>query len=82
MSFKKSNTTALVFLAIFSSSMAFSAGKKGKGHDKASKECVEKGGTWDKKHKKCDAAKTDAAAPAESAPSTPAPADATPANPE
>ena len=57
MRFKGSNTTAIVFIALFSSTLAFSGGKKAGG--KAAKECVEKGGTWEKKKKKCDLPKAD-----------------------
>ena len=77
MRFRASKTTALVFLAMFSSTLAFSTGKKGHPAGKAAKECTDKGGTWDKKHKKCTAAKDAAAetpAPTETAPSSePAP---------
>jgi hypothetical protein len=82
MRFTGTKTTALVFLALFSSTFAFSAGKKHAAGGKAAKECVEKGGTWDKKKKKCDMPKDAASetpAPAESAPAESAPAgEATP----
>ena len=87
MRFNGSKTTALVFLALFSSTLAFSAGKKGHAAGgKAAKECTDKGGTWDKKHKKCEPAKDAAvAAPTETAPAgeaAPAPAgEAAPTNP-
>lgn len=86
MRFNGSKTTALAFLALFSSTVALSAGKKGAAAGKAAKECTDKGGTWDKKHKKCEA-KADAAqetpAPTETAPANdPAPAgEAAPAHP-
>lgn len=75
MRFNGSKTASIVFLAFMSSTFAFSAGKKSHAASKAAvKECIEKGGTWDKKKKKCDTANTDAAqeAPAatETAPSS------------
>ena len=87
MRFNGTKTAALVFLAMFSSTVALSHGKKDKAHGKAAKECTDKGGTWNKKAKKCDPAKDAAAqetpAPTETAPtSEPAPAgEAAPANP-
>lgn len=86
MRFTASKTTALVFLTLFSSTLAFSAGKKGHAAGgKAAKECTDKGGTWDKKHKKCEPAKNaeSSPTPTETAPSSePAPAgEAAPTNP-
>jgi len=70
MRFKGLNTTALVFVALFSSSLAVAKGKGAP--SKAAKECTDKGGTWEKKKKKCDMAKTEETVSAPAAGTTPA----------
>ncbi|MCX6129003.1 MAG: hypothetical protein NTX25_08050 [Proteobacteria bacterium] len=69
---------SLAFVALVGSSVALAGGKHAD-KSKASKECTEKGGTWDKKKKACNLAKAEEAPKTE----TTAPDDkAAPANPE